>query len=184
MKALAQPTSSADRRRPLSTSLQQVRRLQTAGQSQQAEHVLRQLLEQEPDNHEALFRLAAIAYEAKFYESALELLDRALAADGRHADYHALRGRVLRVQGNLDQAVACFRQALAIKPDTPKVLVSLGIALRRLGRLHEAAEALRKAIRPCSLGSRYSVPRSRSWGGRKETIFGSTFAGPATTRIR
>jgi Sulfotransferase family/TPR repeat/Tetratricopeptide repeat len=60
----------------------------------------------------------------------------------------------LHAQGKLDEAVAHYRQALALKSDYVEALNNLGTALRSQGRLDEAAAALHQAL---ALNPRYAV---------------------------
>ena len=46
----------------------------------------------------------------------------------------------------MHEAIACFRQALAIRPDAPPALYNLGRALQALDRLEEAADSFRAAL--------------------------------------
>jgi tetratricopeptide (TPR) repeat protein len=59
----------------------------------------------------------------------------------RHADYHS------EYVGDLEDAVACFDRALALKPDHSGAWSEKGTALAILGRHEEAASALAEAIR-------------------------------------
>jgi superkiller protein 3 len=47
--------------------------------------------------------------------------------------------------GKLDEAVACYRRAIELDPNSAVVFRSLGDALTALGRLAEAQQAYRKA---------------------------------------
>ena len=58
-----------------------------------------------------------------------------------HADYHS------EYVGDLEDAIACFERALALKPDHAEALSEKGTALAALGRDAEAAETLSQAIR-------------------------------------
>jgi tetratricopeptide (TPR) repeat protein len=58
-----------------------------------------------------------------------------------HADYHS------EYVGDLEDAVACFERALALKPDHAAAWSEKGTALAILGRHEEAAVALAEAIR-------------------------------------
>ena len=55
--------------------------------------------------------------------------------------------RALTEQGKLDEAVAEFRQAIALKPNFADAHANLGVALRQLGQLSEARAALEQAVR-------------------------------------
>lgn len=57
------------------------------------------------------------------------------------------RGNVRRIGGNLQGAEADFRGALALMPDEPRILRSLGNLWRRAGDLTRSAEALRRSAR-------------------------------------
>ena len=71
------------------------------------------------------------------------------------------RGAALHELGRPDEAVACYRRALALRPDAPEVCTNLGNALADQGRLDEAVACHRNAItlRPgylnahCNLGN-------------------------------
>jgi SAM-dependent methyltransferase len=49
-------------------------------------------------------------------------------------------------QGNLDEAIASYKQILALKPNIAEVHCNLGVALNARGSLTEAAEAYRRAL--------------------------------------
>ena len=51
------------------------------------------------------------------------------------------------VQGQLDEAIACFRQVLRVRPDMPAAHGNLGAALQLQGRLQEAVASFEQAIR-------------------------------------
>ena len=52
---------------------------------------------------------------------------------------HGNLGNAFKDQGKLDEAVACWRRALALKPDFAQANNNLGIALLDLGKPGEAA---------------------------------------------
>lgn len=60
--------------------------------------------------------------------AALPLLEEALAAEPEDADALALRGYCLRKSGQLDEAFASYREALAIRPEFPAARQYLGEA--------------------------------------------------------
>src|SRR4029453_6709410 len=55
-------------------------------------------------------------------------------------------GAPLFAQNKLDEAIACFRQALAIAPEHDAAHNNLGAALRQQGKLDEAIGEFRKTI--------------------------------------
>ena len=52
----------------------------------------------------------------------------------------------LHDQGKLDEAVACYRRALELKPDYAEAHNNLGIALKDQGKLDEAVACYRRAL--------------------------------------
>lgn len=57
------------------------------------------------------------------------------------------RGRQLYQQGQIDAAIALYRQVLVINPDYPEALANLGLALDHNGKYEEAAADLEKALK-------------------------------------
>ena len=52
----------------------------------------------------------------------------------------------LKDQGKLDEAVACYRRALELKPDYAEAHNNLGNALKDQGKLDEAVACYRRAL--------------------------------------
>ncbi|WP_255360618.1 tetratricopeptide repeat protein [Magnetospirillum sp. XM-1] len=71
--------------------------------------------------------------------------DMAEAEATAPAPWNAL-GDVYRAQGRLDEARACFEQALRISPNFSMAQNNLGLTLNALGRIAEAISMLEKAI--------------------------------------
>jgi tetratricopeptide (TPR) repeat protein len=57
------------------------------------------------------------------------------------------RGLTLAEQGNLDEAIDCWREALRVRPDLSAVHNNLGVALTQQGDLDEARKSLDEALR-------------------------------------
>ena len=62
------------------------------------------------------------------------------------AEAHSNLGNALQDKGQLDEAIAAYRQAIALKPNYPEAYSNLGNALRDKGQLDEAIAAYRQAI--------------------------------------
>ena len=52
----------------------------------------------------------------------------------------------MKDQGKLDEAVACYRRALELKPDFAEAHNNLGVALKEQGKLDEAVACYRRAL--------------------------------------
>jgi tetratricopeptide (TPR) repeat protein/glycosyltransferase involved in cell wall biosynthesis len=55
-------------------------------------------------------------------------------------------GLALHQFGNLSQAIACYRRAIALEPDHASALNNLGIALKQCGQVDEALQAYKRAL--------------------------------------
>ena len=58
-----------------------------------------------------------------------------------------MKGRVAFERGDLDAALACYRRALALKPDLADAYNNMGNALKELEQLPEAQKAYLEALR-------------------------------------
>ena len=78
---------------------------------------LREILERDPQNREALLTLANMNFDIGAWARAQELYERYLVLDPRNADVLTDLGICLRSQGELDAALARFREAREIAPE-------------------------------------------------------------------
>jgi predicted O-linked N-acetylglucosamine transferase (SPINDLY family) len=116
------------------------------GRLDEAERLYRQILQADPNHADALHFLGVIAHQRGSNEAALELLNAAIAQNGRVASFHNNLGNVLKALGRLDEAVASYRRALTLKPDHAEAHANLGSALQGQGQLESAAAAYRQAL--------------------------------------
>ena len=86
--------------------------------------------------------------------------DRAYVSLGR---YHA-------INGNLPQAVACYRAAIQINPDCRNAYINLGTALERLHQPGEALQAYQEALRidPAYVATRFDLACLLVGPGRRD----------------
>ena len=118
-----------------------------AGRLPEAEAMCRQILAVDPQHGEALHRLGVIAFQCGQGETAVNLIERAIAANPAECVHYPNNlGLVLASLGRLDEAIASHRRAIAGKPDFPEAWNNLGNALRAVGQLDEAIAAYRHAI--------------------------------------
>jgi len=75
----------------------------------------------------------------------MERIQRAIALDGTVVTFHNNLGNVLKDQGKLDQALACYRRALELKPDYALAHNNLGLVLSGQGNLDGAVACYRRA---------------------------------------
>ena len=127
-------------------ALEAARRYHQAGQFAQAEAVCRQILEQQPQQADALHLLGIIAFQAGRHEMAVEMIGRGVALQPNHAGAHLNLGIALQSQGRLDEAAAACRQAIALKPGFAEAHFNLGNALYSQGQRDAAIVAYRQAV--------------------------------------
>src|SRR5258706_4623347 len=123
-----------------------------SGNYHQAESIYRDMLTHDPygkdPNHaDALHLLGLISSEAGQHVTAAALIVRAIQMQGPKPVYCSNMGVALSRQGKLDEAIACYKQALRAAPGDANTYARLGRTLLSLGRLDQAAEAFRASAR-------------------------------------
>jgi tetratricopeptide (TPR) repeat protein len=83
--------------------------------------------------------------DARHYDEAQRLFERATQLDPANAEAWNMKGWALLCLRRNGDALAAFQYALALDPNYRDAWVNKGSALRRLGRTAEAAEAERQA---------------------------------------
>lgn len=128
-----------------------------------AERLYRRILALDPDQLEALHALGGLAAQTGRGADAVDLLERAIAVDGRVAALHytlsevlevegrpaeALlnRGNGLRAEGRLAEASDCYWRALALDAGLAGGYANLGLLLLARGDSAAAVAALRQAL--------------------------------------
>ena len=124
------------------------------GELDQAAKLYREALEREPDNPRALNNLAwVMVMEDRDLEEAVELLERALAADPEHRYlYLDSLGWALFRSGKIAAARETLREALEQTPEDETYLLAethyhLGVILKEAGKREEAVFHLGESLR-------------------------------------
>jgi tetratricopeptide (TPR) repeat protein len=105
------------------------------------------LLEQEPNNADALHLFGVMHHQCGHSARAVELIGRAVALRPGAAVFYTNMAEAHRALGQHERAVECCRSALALVPEDPSAFNNLGLAMQGLGRLDEAADHFRTAVR-------------------------------------
>ncbi len=127
-------------------ALQRAAQLHNAGALPQAEGPYRQILDAEPNHPIALNLLGYVAYQMARYDSALELITKAIAARPNYFEAHNNLGNTLNSLGRPEDAVACYEKVIAIKPDYPDAHNNLGNTFNSLRRPEDAVGCYQRAI--------------------------------------
>jgi tetratricopeptide (TPR) repeat protein len=131
---------------PLAEALALADRHHSQGRLAEAEALCRQIVEANPNLHEALHLLGVIAHQNGRLAEAIQYIRRALKAAPNIALYHANLGEMHRLSGQPKLAAQEARRALAIAPRMGEALSNLGAALYDLGDFEGAADANRRAV--------------------------------------
>ena len=139
---------------------------QEAGRLQQAEIILRQILQARPDCAQAWHTLGLVAHGAGKADLAAQLVEKAIAFNPDMGLYHANLGEMYRLRKNLDKAVEHGLKAVAVDPGLVSAHSNLGIAwfdrdeLDKAEACHQAALAINPGFPP-SLNNLGSIHRER-----------------------
>ncbi|MGA2582578.1 MAG: tetratricopeptide repeat protein [Tepidisphaeraceae bacterium] len=124
-----------------------------------AEQMYRHVLEQEPNNSDALHMLGLIASHYGNYKDAIALIQRAIQLNPQRAEYYGNLGIILTLAYRHEDALAYFHRALELNPNYALAHSNLGAVLLVLGRPAEAKESCQRAIdlRPKVPESHYNL---------------------------
>jgi tetratricopeptide (TPR) repeat protein len=130
-----------------------------AGRRPAAAHNCRMVLEQAPDQVDALHLLGVITNEDGNPREAAGLVSRAITLDPAQPSFHNSMGVILRSHGKLEEAATCYRTALKLAPGDSGAMNNLANTLRDQGRLAEAADQLSRAleINPADAATHYNM---------------------------
>jgi tetratricopeptide (TPR) repeat protein len=125
-------------------SLDEAIRLLDAGRLAEAERLLHDILDAEPEHFGSLHCLGVLRARQGRVEEAAGLMSRALARNPNSAEAHNDAGCALHALGRHQEALACFDRALVIDPAYVEPHYNRGTVLQALGQ-HEGAIAAYEA---------------------------------------
>ena len=117
-----------------------------SAQYREIEQHLRRVLDDQPDNPDALQLLALLYTEQQRWQEALGFIRQAIALQPENVE--SLRqGGLCALYGNdRETAAGYFEQAIGLTPDDPDLWYYLGLSSAKLGRLEVALDAFRKCL--------------------------------------
>lgn len=113
----------------------------------EAEKIYLKILKSQPQHADSLHLLGVIEMQAKNFERALYLIDKAIAYDANNADSHYNRGIVLQELKQLPAAIASYDQAIKLNPNFTHAYYNLGLALQELAHYEQALTCFEQVIR-------------------------------------
>lgn len=145
-------------------AMQRAAQLQSAGRLQDAERVIRAILQAKPDHAHALHLLGLVAYQAGQPAQAVDVIQRAIAAAPNEAVFHSNIAEMNRQLGRVPQAIHHGERAVVLSPSMASGHSNLGIAYFDAGQddkakaCHERALAIEPRT-PNSLNNLGSIAR-------------------------
>ena len=98
-------------------TLREAMDLQVEGELARAETIYQALLDEDPDNHDALHLLGLLRMQQDQTSTAIGLINRAIALRADEPAFHHNIAGLYRRCGRVDEARAAYREALRLKPD-------------------------------------------------------------------
>ena len=146
----AMPLPAVAASAPNTLSVEQAMQLasqhQSAGRLAEAERMLRQILQVQPQHAHALHLLGVLAYQGGRPDMALQLIGQALALEPAVALFHSNLAEMNRQQGRLQEAIRHGEQAVALDASMASAHSNLGIACYDARRYDEAQACHHKAL--------------------------------------
>jgi len=116
------------------------------GKFAEARGLYRQLLAQAPAHTLALYRSGLLELQDGHPDTALALVERAIAAEANEPRYQFVLGQALQALRRWDKAIDAYEAALKLQPDFLDAWNNLGICRQRRGQFPQAAAAYRQAL--------------------------------------
>ncbi|MHB1099179.1 MAG: tetratricopeptide repeat protein [Burkholderiales bacterium] len=117
-----------------------------AGDLPLAEAIYRAILEEIPDQPDALHFLGILMHQRDRSDAGLDLVVRSLQLAPHRADWHNDMGNMLVERGLFSPAAEAFLKAIQLEPENPVVWNNLGSVLEKLGQHDDAESAFGKAV--------------------------------------
>ena len=121
-------------------------RLHEQGRLDEAEAMYRQLLEISPEQTDVLYLLGTLALQKKSFDSAVELLYKAVRLAPDVVAYEFTLAQALQDSGHPKEALEHYKSVLEKDDSLPETYHNIGIIYRFEGDTEEAKKQFRKAI--------------------------------------
>lgn len=128
--------------------------------------VYQRILARNPDHPAALNFVAVASLQRGDSRQAVNLLERAIAADAADANLHKNLGLAYRAAGRYEEAVNSFRRASELKPDFVVAMLNEGALLAELNRRDETLAVYLRAFAAADRIGLFLHPESMPAGVR------------------
>ena len=126
--------------------LQAAMELHRKGAWSEAKLLYEGILENQPDNFDALQLLGVLASQTKNYEASVALIAKAIAINPGQATVHANLGFALKSLGRYAESVDSYLNAIKLKPDLADAHLHCGLAYLGLGQPLQAIDSFDQVI--------------------------------------
>lgn len=116
------------------------------GHLEQAAKVYREVLKKNPRHADALHLLGVIAIQNQDPNSAVNLIQQAIAIQANNPIYYSNLGVALQSLVRYDEAIAAYDRALSLNPNYGDAHLNRGVVLNALKRVDESLASLDRAI--------------------------------------
>jgi FkbM family methyltransferase len=117
-----------------------------AGNLQQAENILKIILEKLPNDAHILYFLGVICAHLDKLDLAMEYITKSLQFNPDNAEAHLGLAIALQHKGLTDTALIHYQKAINLNPNNAEAYNGLGLALKVKGQLDEAITYFQKAL--------------------------------------
>ena len=117
-----------------------------AGDLPRAEAIYRAILDEIPDQPDALHFLGILLHQKDRSDAGLDLVVRSLQLAPHRADWHNDKGNMLVERGAYSAAAEAFSKATQLEAENPVTWNNLGSVLEKLGQHHDAEAAFGKPL--------------------------------------
>jgi len=111
--------------------------------TEQAFAIYSKILEQDPNNAEALSNLGTCYTVLGYAAKGIEAMKKAISLEPRTLRYHTNLSNFLQLMGRFQEAETWIRSALQLNPNDPLTLSVLGLVLAQQGRTAQGLQAYR-----------------------------------------
>ncbi len=130
----------------IQTEINRALEFHSAGDFVKAGDIYRRILKTNPHHPVALHLLGVIAHQNEDYETAIDLIGKAVAVADDYAEAHCNLGAAQRSHGEIAEAVESYRNAIRLKPDYATAHYNLAIALETLEDFDLAITSYQRSI--------------------------------------
>ena len=146
-KTRPNPAGVAGQNIPLPQAMNLAAQKIDAGELQVAEAILKQILQKQPENPNAMHLMGIIAHRVGRTELGLEMIGKAIEKLPGNAQFHINRGEMCRILKRLDEAVAHGKKAVKLEPKSASAHSNLGIAYYDQKEYDKAEACQKKALK-------------------------------------